>query len=165
MGMSAGGGKGLQSDINVTPLVDVVLVLLIIFMVIIPVVQVGYDVDIPKESRDKVPVQQESKQVILSVSEADCSIAGPLSGPGLPVGCQVRLNREPCTATELPKRAEEIFRNRRGTERVLFIAAEERLNYEGVLRLVDLARSGAGEDLAIGIVKDERVAVAAGQPR
>jgi biopolymer transport protein TolR len=158
-GMVSGNRSGLQSDINVTPLVDVVLVLLIIFMVIIPVVQVGYDVEIPKESREQVVLQEENKQVILSVSEADCPISGPLTGPGLPLNCQVRLNREPCPATELAQRAAEIYRNRRGTDRVLFLAAEEKLNYEGVLRLVDIARIGAGGDLSVGIVKDERVAL------
>ena len=52
-----GSGSSLQSEINITPLVDVVLVLLIIFMVVVPLLMQGYDVDIPRPSSDAAPAQ------------------------------------------------------------------------------------------------------------
>ena len=62
-------GFGLQSEINITPLVDVVLVLLIIFMVVVPLLMEGYDVDIPRASADKSAQVAES-QLILSIGSA-----------------------------------------------------------------------------------------------
>ena len=71
----------------------------------------------------------------------------------------MRINKEECLATDLSKRMGEIFGNRRKADKILFLAAEEKLNYEGVIRLLDLARTGAGEDLKVGIVTDERLAL------
>src|ERR1043166_2189206 len=95
MAMNVGGGGGLNSDINVTPLVDGVLVLLIIFMVVTPLTQVGYDIDIPRES--STPVTDQTKidqQIILAVSENDCAIADPIGPAGLPPNCSVRINKD-----------------------------------------------------------------------
>ncbi len=159
MGMAVGDGTGgLNSEINVTPLVDVVLVLLIIFMVIVPLSQMGYDIEIPRESEAQPLPDQMEKQVIMAVSEADCAIAAPITG-GLPAGCRVRINKEECLATDLTRRMGEIFSGRSKADKILFLAAEEKLNYEGVIRLLDLAKTGAGEDLKVGIVTDERLAL------
>src|SRR6266849_58046 len=103
-------GSSLQSEINITPLVDVVLVLLIIFMVVVPLLMEGYDVDIPRASADT------SAQV-----------------------------------AESPTRVAEILVRRPAEQRALFLAVDDRLNYEGVLRIIDLAKSGV-EDLKIEFV-------------
>jgi biopolymer transport protein ExbD len=157
--MAAGGRGGLNSDINVTPLVDVVLVLLIIFMIVVPLSQMGYDVNIPRESTSSVPREQSEKQIIMAVNADHCAILEDLGPSGLPPGCAVFLNQERVAIEDLPRRVGEIFANRRAQDQVLFLAAEERLNYEGVIRIVDIARSGlSGEDeLRIGIVSDERL--------
>ncbi len=68
----SGSDTGLQSEINVTPLVDVVLVLLIIFMVVVPLLMQGYDVDIPRVSADAAPAPAEETQVILSIGPTAC---------------------------------------------------------------------------------------------
>jgi biopolymer transport protein ExbD len=70
-------GSGFQSEINITPLVDVVLVLLIIFMVVIPLAMQGYDVDIPRASANTVPVEAASSQVILNIKPEACQILVP----------------------------------------------------------------------------------------
>jgi biopolymer transport protein ExbD len=161
MAFSTGGGGGLNSDINVTPLVDVVLVLLIIFMVIVPMSQMGYDIDIPKENKTQIvtPPDLLNKQVILAVSEADCPILQPLPPSGLPPNCNVRINKEPVRASDLSRRMSEVFKNRKPSDKILFLAAQEELNYEGIVQLLDLARAGAGDDLKIGIVADEKLAM------
>jgi biopolymer transport protein TolR len=144
-------GSGLQSEINVTPLVDVVLVLLIIFMVIVPLLMQGYDVNIPKTSTNAVPAQAQESRLILIISPAGCRILGPSAGEGLPADCRVTLGDQTIAATELPARVEEILGSRPTEKRVLFLAADDRMNYEGVLRILDLAKSGV-EDLKVEFI-------------
>ena len=68
MGMDVGGSKkGAKADINITPLIDVVLVLLIIFMVVVPLLLKGYDVDMPRTPTVAPPVQAEELQVLLTI--------------------------------------------------------------------------------------------------
>src|SRR5260370_35730667 len=80
----------LQSEINITPLVDVVLVLLIIFMVVVPLLIEGYDVDIPRASTDRSAPVTES-QLILSIDSATCPILTQPSGERFPRHCHVTL--------------------------------------------------------------------------
>src|SRR5215218_1358859 len=72
MGMSAGGKGGIKSDINVTPLVDVVLVLLIIFMVVTPMLQRGKSVELPKAEKEKSEStgKKDADPVVLSITAA-----------------------------------------------------------------------------------------------
>jgi biopolymer transport protein ExbD len=137
-------GSDLQSEINITPLVDVVLVLLIIFMVVVPLLMQGYDVDIPKTSANAMSQTQEVR-LILSISPTTCDILRPPAGEGLPTDCRVTLGDQKIAATELPARIGEILGSRPPEKRVLFLAADDRLNYEGVLRILDLAKSGVGD--------------------
>ncbi len=147
-------GAGLQSEINITPLVDVVLVLLIIFMVVVPLMMEGYDVDTPRTSAQPAPAQTEPSQVILRIAPATCGILEPPAGKGLPADCRVSLADREIPAAELPARVAEILGSRPRDQRVLFLAADDRLNYEGVLRIVDLAKSGV-DDLKIGVITTE----------
>jgi len=144
-------GTGLQSEINVTPLVDVVLVLLIIFMVVVPLLLKGYDVDIPRQSGATVPAQAEEVQVILSIVPTACPILEKQAGEGLPDGCQVTLAGHQIPAAELPARVVEMLGGRPPERRVLFLAVDDRLNYEGVLRILDLAKSKV-DDLQIEFI-------------
>src|SRR5262250_2075485 len=85
-------GSTLQSEINITPLVDVVLVLLIIFMVVVPLLLQGYDVDIPQTTTEASMAQAEEAQVVLTIVPADCRILDQQAGDGLPADCRVSLN-------------------------------------------------------------------------
>ena len=143
--------SSLQSEINITPLVDVVLVLLIIFMVVVPLALQGYDVDIPRTTAVAAPAQSELAQVILSIEPTACRILDKPAGEGLPADCHVTLADQEIPVADLPARVAEVLGARPAFDRVLFLAADDRVNYEGVMRIVDLAKSGV-DDLTIEFI-------------
>jgi biopolymer transport protein TolR len=128
-----------------------VLVLLIIFMVVVPLLLQGYDVNIPKSSTNAMPAQAQELRLILIISPTACRILGPSAGEGLPTDCRVTLGEQQIAATELPARVGEILGSRPAEKRVLFLAADDRMNYEAVLRILDLAKSGV-EDLKVEFI-------------
>ena len=154
MQFDGGSGTNLQSEINVTPLVDVVLVLLIIFMVVVPLLLKGYDVGMPRTSTDAPPVPSQGLQLILSVGPSACHIVEPPAGEGLPADCRVTLDDQEIPTAELPTRVAALLGSQPADKRVLFLAADDRLNYEGVLRIVDLAKSSV-DDLSIEFIAND----------
>jgi biopolymer transport protein ExbD len=141
MQLDSGSRSSLQAEINITPLVDVVLVLLIIFMVVVPLMMEGYDVNIPRTSA-VAPTQaalSEDSQVVLSIVPSACPIRTP-PAEELPSNCRVILVDERVPASELPQRVADILGARPPDKRVLFLSADDGMNYEGVLRILDLAR-------------------------
>ena len=134
MGMSSGPSTGPKSEINVTPLVDVVLVLLIIFMVIIPMTQVGYDVNTPPKV-ESVQVLPDQNQLIVRMDARG----------------QIFINKEQLTEATFPARFREAIRNRE--KKVIFFAADGELSYEKVAGVLDMVRDNGAEN--IGIVFDD----------
>src|SRR6185369_15646412 len=116
---SSDSGSSLQSEINITPLVDVVLVLLIIFMVVVPLLMQGYDVDIPRASAEVKPAEAVDSQLVLSVRPTSCPILEPPAGDGLPANCQVTLNDEQIPATALSARVAQNLNTRPAEQHVL----------------------------------------------
>ena len=107
MGMSGGGGGGLQSEINVTPMVDIMLVLLIIFMVITPFLQQGITVAIPRDmnSPDVDPAIIKESSVVISI---------PNDG-------EYYLGKTRVTREELGAQIENAMRNKSDAERIVYI--------------------------------------------
>jgi hypothetical protein len=112
----------------------------------------GYEAGIPPASTETAPEQIETSQVVLSIVPTGCRILTPPAGEGLPSDCRVTLADEEIPATELPTRLAAIMAERPTDKRVLFLGAEGSLNYEGVLRIVDLAMSGVS-DLKIEFIE------------
>ena len=134
MAMAAGGTGDYKSDINITPLVDVVLVLLIIFMVITPLLQMGYDV--------KVPPKANVDQPQVSLDQLTVSIT--------PQG-QIFLNRSQVTPQQLTQQLGEILKNRASNNKTVFFSADDSVTYEDCARVMDLIRN-ADKNARIGIV-------------
>ena len=133
MAISPSFGANPKSEINITPLVDVVLVLLIIFMVVTPLLQMGYDVKVPPKAQVDTP-QPPADQLIVSLT----------------TGNRLYLNKEEMNAQTLALRLDEILKNRR--DKTVFFSAEDGATYGRVVQVMDLMRTSGAK--TIGIVLD-----------
>ena len=130
MAMSAGGTGDYKSDINITPLVDVVLVLLIIFMVITPLLQMGYDVKVPPKAQtpDAAP---NLDQLIVSLT---------------PQG-KMLLNKQELTPPQLATQLSSILKNRR--DKTVFFSGDDASLYGDVARVMDICRGAGATNIGI----------------
>jgi biopolymer transport protein ExbD len=133
MAISGLGKEGVNADINVTPLADVMLVLLIIFMVITPLLQKGVDVKLPQA---EYPTDHPDNEDVVTVA--------------IRLDNTVYLNMLPVAESELSTKLSEEFEGK--TERILFLKADEGLEYGDVLRVMDLCRAGGADE--IGLITD-----------
>jgi biopolymer transport protein TolR len=131
MAMATGSPRALNSDINVTPLVDVVLVLLIIFMVLTPLMQLGYDVNVPPKKTALASEVSSKQQLIITQVQPN----------------QVFLNREKIDITQLPIRLTEFLRSR--GDKTVFYSADDELNYGHVVKTMDIIRNSGAEKIGI----------------
>ena len=123
--MAMTGSKGgLTNDINVTPMIDVLLVLLIIFMLVVPMSRKAIDLQLPDPS-DQVQSANPPPQIVLEV---------------LP-GEKYLLNKEPLTKATMAKRLKEIYDPR--PEKIIFVKGDPKAKYSEVIYAMDIAR-GAG---------------------
>jgi biopolymer transport protein ExbD len=125
----------MRSEINVTPLVDVVLVLLIIFMVLTPVIQMGYLVKVPPKAPPGIPPSAVQDQIVLRL------IAGP----------RVLINKEEMTMEQFPNRIREILRG--NSSKMVFFSGGRDVDYEATMKFLDLARASGAKNIGI-IVED-----------
>ena len=127
MGMSVGGGGAstLNSDPNVVPMIDIMLVLLIIFMMMQPLMRKAIDLQLPDPQPAQAPPSQASNQIVLEV---------------LPDG-QYAINKEPVTKERLASRLKEIYDPR--PDKIIFIKGDPTVKYQDVIWTMDVAR-GAG---------------------
>ena len=142
MAMSAGGsGRGLENEMNVTPMIDVLLVLLIIFMITLPLSRRRFEVQVPPEQKQQPKQKQtQSDQIVLELAP-DGSYA---------------INRQPVAFDQLDAKFHELYDQR--PAKLLFIKAAPNRKYGDIVKAMDVAR-GAGVQV-IGFTPAEGAAAA-----
>ena len=125
MAMSTGGGGGLTNDINVTPMIDVLLVLLIIFMMAVPMLRKAIDVQLPDPTPQPTTNTTPPDQIVLQV---------------LPGGIY-KVNSEQVPEGNLSKFLKDIYDPR--PDKIIFVKGDPKVKYQDVIHAMDVAR-GAG---------------------
>ena len=148
MGMSAGGSGGLNSEINVTPMVDIMLVLLIIFMVVTPFLQQGVTVSLPRDMNNP-----EVDPAIIKESSVVISI--PNDG-------EYYIGKEKIAKEELGQRIDKMMKSKTEAERIVYIKSSVGVQYGSVVEIINVVRE-AGID-KIGLVADKKKGGAATKP-
>lgn len=140
MSMAVGGSGKTICDMNVTPFIDVLLVLLIIFMVIAPVTPKGLNALVPQPAPPGQQSAADTRTVVIQVNKNGA----------------IMVNQDPIEESRLGARLEDIFKTR--AERVVFVEGDPDLLYQSVARVIDIAH-GAGID-KVGLMTEK---VKAGQ--
>lgn len=133
MNVSSGGG-GVTGDINITPLIDVVLVLLIIFMVVTPLLQMGYNVQVPPKVEAATPPPSDDQIIVRMDAQG-----------------RTFLNKQMVPISEFGSQLSQAVQGRQS--KVVFFAADGSLEYGKVASFMDLCRDSGAENL--GIVFDD----------
>lgn len=128
MSMAVGGSGGLKADINMTPMIDVLLVLIIIFMVITPLTPKGLETLVPQPPPPGVQANVQDQRTVVIVINKDKTML---------------INTEVTDEAKLGARLEEIFKTR--AERVVFVKGDPDLEFQYVAKAIDIAK-GAGID-------------------
>ena len=131
MSMGVGGAGEYKSDINITPLVDVVLVLLIIFMVITPLLQMGYDVKVPPKTNLPEGTPPPADLIIVSITPTN----------------KYFLNKDEVNAQTLSLRLTEILKNR--ANKTVFFSGDDAANYGEAIKVMDLVRNAGAKNIGI----------------
>ncbi len=127
----AAGAEGLRSKPNITPYIDILLTLLVIFMVIAPVHQMDLRVKVPEPA----PVKQEETaptgSIVLSMTESD----------------RITINQQPVSVESLKSKLEEIYNAR--SDKSMFISASPDLPYGDVVHIIDIAKGAGVGDIGL----------------
>ena len=135
--MSMGGGStgGAVSEINVTPLIDVLLVLLIIFMVIVPVTPKGMDALVPQPPKKNQPENPNDRTIVLEVQS---------NGAGEPA---YKINEQPFNKSAIEAKLAEIFATRQ--EKVMFVKGDKDLDYSKVAEVIDFGHQAGVDNIGL----------------
>jgi len=135
MGMGGGGTGGAVSEINVTPLIDVLLVLLIIFMVIVPVTPRGLDSLIPQPPKDKTQPQDNTRTIVVQIQS---------NGAAAPA---YKINDTSFNKSEIEPKLTEIFAARQ--EKVMFVKGDKDLDFGKVAEIIDFGHQAGVDNIGI----------------
>jgi biopolymer transport protein ExbD len=137
MGMGGGSTGSVSSDINVTPLIDVLLVLLIVFMVFVPVTPKGLDALVPQPPKDHKDQPENDRTIVVQVTSRP--------GGGEP---GYKINQDDVAKGDLLTKLTAIFATR--AERVMFVKGDDKLNFGDIAEVIDIGHA-AGVD-HIGLI-------------
>jgi biopolymer transport protein TolR len=135
MGMSAGGGGGAVSEINVTPLIDVLLVLLIIFMVIVPVTPHGLDTLVPQPPKEHHDEPQNDRTIVVQVLS---------NGSPNPT---YKVNQDEFPKASIEPKLVEIFSTRQ--EKVMFVKGDKDLDFGKVAEVIDFGHQAGVDNIGL----------------
>jgi len=140
MGMAVGGNKRYNSDINVTPMVDIMLVLLIIFMVITPLLQSGVSVALPKEMNNPEvdPAIIKESSVVVAITAEN----------------EYYIGKDQVEVIDLTDKIQKQMENKKPEERIVYVKSDVNANYGSVVEVINTVRQ-AGID-QIGLVADKK---------
>lgn len=135
MGMSGGSTGGAMSDMNVTPLIDVLLVLLIIFMVIVPVTPKGLDTLVPQPPKDHKDTPENDRTIVVQVLS---------NGAGAP---SYKINQDDFAKNALEPKLAEIFSTRQ--EKVMFVKGDKDLDFSKVAEVIDFGHQAGVDNIGL----------------
>ena len=135
MGMGGGGTGGAVSEINVTPLIDVLLVLLIIFMVIVPVTPKGLDTLIPQPPKNKTPQPENDRTIVVQVLS---------NGSAAPA---YKINETSVNKADIESKLAEIFATRQ--EKVMFVKGDKDLDFQNVAEVIDYGHQAGVDNIGL----------------
>jgi biopolymer transport protein TolR len=136
MGMGGGGGTNKAvSDINVTPLIDVLLVLLIIFMVIVPVTPKGLETLIPQPPKNPQQDQPNDRTIVVSIQA---------NGKGEP---SYLINQDQFAKSQIESKLAEIFATRQ--EKVMFVKGDAALDFSKVAEVIDMGHQADVDNIGL----------------
>ena len=140
MAMQAGGNEDFTADINITPMVDIMLVLLIIFMVVTPLLQQGVSVNLPRDAENPTEDQAINKEtsVVLAIPDND----------------HVYIGKEPFPKDQLGDKISKLMEHKTEAEKIVYIKSGVNVDYGNLVEIINIIRKQNIDK--IGLVADRK---------